>query len=82
MLVKMESATATNPINNDLKNLEVGIRESQSDGPSKKRAKSSTSNVWNFFTKIGVGNDGIERARCNACKQEYKARGNYMQHHH
>ena len=70
----MEFATANNPVNNDLENLEVEIGESQSDEPSKKRAKSTTSDVWNFFTKLG-GKDGIERARCNACKQEYKVGG-------
>ena len=71
----MEFAIANNLVNNDLENLEVGIGESQSDEPSKKKAKSATSDVWNFFTKLGVGKDGIERARCNACKQEYKAGG-------
>ena len=66
----MESASATpnNPVNNDVENLEVEIGKSQSDEPSKKRAKSTTSNIWNFFTKLGVRKDGIERAGCNACK--------------
>ncbi|EOY16179.1 T6D22.19-like protein [Theobroma cacao] len=37
-----------------------------------KRAKKETSNVWNYFTKIGKKQDRVERATCNGCKTEYK----------
>ena len=55
--------------------MEVGIGESQLEKPSHKKSKSTTSDCWNFFTKIGVGKDGVERTRCNACKKEYKVGG-------
>nr|GMC55621.1 zinc finger BED domain-containing protein RICESLEEPER 2-like [Ipomoea batatas] len=35
-----------------------------------KRAKSTTSDVWKSFTKIGMV-DGKEKARCNGCQKEY-----------
>ncbi|KAJ1390052.1 Zinc finger, BED-type [Sesbania bispinosa] len=35
-----------------------------------KRLKTFTSEVWKHFTKIGV-KDGKEKAKCNACGQEY-----------
>ena len=35
-----------------------------------KKAKTTTSEVWNYFSKVGV-KDGKEKAKCNACGQEY-----------
>ena len=38
---------------------------------NKKKKKLSSSDVWKFFTKIGVCEDGKERAKCNGCNQKY-----------
>ena len=38
--------------------------------PQIKRAKTLTSNVWNYFMKIGVGKDGKEKCKCKACGKE------------
>nr|GMD22414.1 zinc finger BED domain-containing protein RICESLEEPER 2-like [Ipomoea batatas] len=46
------------------------IEQPNSEEPKPKRAKSTTSDVWKSFTKIGVV-DGKERARCNGCQKEY-----------
>ncbi|XP_019418623.1 PREDICTED: zinc finger BED domain-containing protein RICESLEEPER 2-like [Lupinus angustifolius] len=66
----------SNPINidNEMNDVEDEIQESQSVefGKSNKRPKSLTSNVWKSFAKIGVADDGIERAKCNSCKTIYK----------
>jgi len=35
-----------------------------------KKANTSTSEVWKYLTKVGV-KDGKEKAKCNACGQEY-----------
>ncbi|XP_019447197.1 PREDICTED: zinc finger BED domain-containing protein RICESLEEPER 1-like [Lupinus angustifolius] len=57
-----------------MEDVEDDIQESQSVelGKSNKRSKSLTSDVWKSFTKIGVGDDGIERAKCNGCKTIYR----------
>ena len=39
--------------------------------PKTKKAKALTSNVWNFFVKIGVDKDGKEKCKCKACGKEY-----------
>ncbi|CAL0327736.1 unnamed protein product [Lupinus luteus] len=66
----------SNPTNidNETEDVEDDIQESQSVelGKSNKRSKSLTSNVWKSFTKIGVGDDEIERAKCNGCKTIYR----------
>ncbi|KAF1872059.1 hypothetical protein Lal_00012280 [Lupinus albus] len=66
----------SNPINVDnvMEDAEDKIQESQSVEmvKSNKRPKSLTSDVWKSFTKIGVADDGIERAKCNGCKTIYK----------
>ena len=36
-----------------------------------KKAKTLTSNVWNFFVKIGVSKDGKEKYKCKTCGNEY-----------
>nr|GME03452.1 zinc finger BED domain-containing protein RICESLEEPER 2-like [Ipomoea batatas] len=46
------------------------IEQPNSEEPKPKRAKSTTSDVWKSFTKIGMV-DGKERARCNGCQKEY-----------
>nr|GMC52799.1 zinc finger BED domain-containing protein RICESLEEPER 2-like [Ipomoea batatas] len=46
------------------------FEQPNSEEPKPKRAKSTTSDVWKSFTKIGMV-DGKERARCNGCQKEY-----------
>ncbi|XP_057730214.1 zinc finger BED domain-containing protein RICESLEEPER 1-like [Arachis stenosperma] len=41
----------------------------------KKKTKAATSDVWRYFTKFEPGDDGIDRAQCNGCKQKFKAGG-------
>jgi len=38
---------------------------------NKKKEKSTTSEYWKFFTKIGPGEDGKERAQCNGYNKKY-----------
>ncbi|XP_020991198.2 zinc finger BED domain-containing protein RICESLEEPER 2-like [Arachis duranensis] len=45
------------------------------DAPSSKRLRQATSDVWNFFKKLGPDKDGVERAECKGCKKVFKARG-------
>jgi len=46
----------------------VKLRESSSN---KKIDKSTTSDYWKYFTKIGIGDDGKEWVKCNGCNQQY-----------
>jgi len=60
----------------------VELKESS----SKKTDKSTTSDVWNYFTRIGVSDDGKERARCKGCNQKYiigskKFGTSHLKHH-
>ncbi|RYR49487.1 hypothetical protein Ahy_A07g035995 [Arachis hypogaea] len=41
----------------------------------KKKTKATISDVWIYFTKLGPGDDGIDRAQCDGCKQKFKAGG-------
>ncbi|RYR78498.1 hypothetical protein Ahy_A01g003319 [Arachis hypogaea] len=41
----------------------------------KKKTKTTTSDVWRYFTKLGPGDDGIDCAQCDGCKQKFKAGG-------
>ncbi|RYR37383.1 hypothetical protein Ahy_A09g042277 [Arachis hypogaea] len=43
------------------------------DEPSSKRLRPTTSDVWNFFKKLGPDKDGVERAECKGCKKVFKA---------
>ena len=36
-----------------------------------KKAKTLTSNVWNYFVKIWVSKDGKEKCKCRVCGKEY-----------
>ncbi|XP_057755746.1 zinc finger BED domain-containing protein RICESLEEPER 2-like [Arachis stenosperma] len=45
------------------------------DEPSSKRLRPATSDVWNFFEKLGPDKDGVERAECKGCKKVFKAGG-------
>ncbi|RYR34646.1 hypothetical protein Ahy_A10g049619 [Arachis hypogaea] len=42
------------------------------DEPSSKRLRPATSDVWNFFKKLGSDKDGVERAECKGCKKVFK----------
>ncbi|CAL0308162.1 unnamed protein product [Lupinus luteus] len=57
-----------------MEDVENDIQESQSVelGKSKKWSKSLTSDLCKSFTKMGVGDDRIERAKCNGCKAIYR----------
>ncbi|RYR49281.1 hypothetical protein Ahy_A07g035691 [Arachis hypogaea] len=41
----------------------------------KKKTKTTTSDVWRNFTKLGPSDDGIDHAQCDGCKQKFKAGG-------
>ncbi|XP_020963412.1 zinc finger BED domain-containing protein RICESLEEPER 2-like [Arachis ipaensis] len=43
------------------------------DEPSSKRLRPATSDVWNFFKKLGPDKDGVEHAECKGCKKVFKA---------
>nr|GLL21419.1 uncharacterized protein LOC109182641 [Ipomoea trifida] len=46
------------------------VEQPNSEEPKPKRAKSTTFDVWESFTKIGMV-DGKEKAKCNGCGKEY-----------
>ncbi|KAJ1411949.1 Zinc finger, BED-type [Sesbania bispinosa] len=55
--------------------------EVNEDGPKdpkvrSKRARNTSSSVWNYFDKVAVGSDGKERAQCKSCGKEYVSGGN------
>ena len=43
--------------------------EEENDQP--KRQKTNTSDVWSYFEKLGVGNDGKPCVKCNGCGTIY-----------
>ncbi|RYR09749.1 hypothetical protein Ahy_B05g078151 [Arachis hypogaea] len=45
------------------------------DEPSSKRLRPATSDVWNFFKKLGPDKNGVERSECKGCKKVFKAGG-------
>ncbi|KAL4563192.1 hypothetical protein LXL04_027228 [Taraxacum kok-saghyz] len=50
--------------------VEVDIEvEGEDDGVKVERER--WSEVWNYFTRLPIGKDGIERAECNKCKKRY-----------
>jgi len=44
-------------------------RDNQTSETDKEKNKISSSDVWKFFTKIGVCENGKERAKCNGCNK-------------
>ena len=38
----------------------------------KKKARLTTTKCWKFYTRIGVGKDGKEKTKCNACGKKKK----------
>ncbi|RYR46743.1 hypothetical protein Ahy_A07g032531 [Arachis hypogaea] len=66
--MKVDGGNATqNPENMERSETTEDIR--------KKKTKATTSDVWRYFTKLGPGDDGIDRAQCDGCKQKFKAGG-------
>lgn len=45
------------------------------ESPTNKRARTCKAECWKVFTKIGLGDDGIPRAKCNGCGEVFKAGG-------
>ncbi|RYR76235.1 hypothetical protein Ahy_A01g000841 [Arachis hypogaea] len=41
----------------------------------KKNTKATTSDVWRYFTKLRLGDDGVKHAQYDGCKQKFKASG-------
>jgi len=39
---------------------------------NKRRDKGVISDCWKYFIRIGVGDDGKEKARCSGCNKKYK----------
>ncbi|KAH7688641.1 Tam3-transposase (Ac family) protein [Dioscorea alata] len=69
----MESASLNQSVNLDEEELEI----TKSGKETSKKPK-EFSDVWNFFIKKGVGQDGIQIAECKGCKgckKEYKCGG-------
>ncbi|KAH7688738.1 Tam3-transposase (Ac family) protein [Dioscorea alata] len=66
----MESASLNQSVNLDEEELE----STKSCKETSKKPK-EFSDVWNFFIKKGVGQDGIQIAECKGCKKEYKCGG-------
>ena len=58
-------------VNDDEIEVEDVEKEYKFVEPDKKKTKSTTFDCWKFFTKIGVGKDGKEKAKCNACGKPY-----------
>ncbi|XP_075489251.1 uncharacterized protein LOC142528079 isoform X2 [Primulina tabacum] len=53
---------------------EIGNNKHGQEEATSKKPK-EYSNVWNYFTKKEIGQDGIQRGECKACKKEYKCGG-------
>ncbi|RYR62166.1 hypothetical protein Ahy_A04g019551 [Arachis hypogaea] len=68
--LKYDSETVSNLVTTGV-GFEVALVEV--DEPSSKRLRPPTSDVWNFFKKLGPIKDGVERAECKGCKKVSKA---------
>ncbi|KAH7677493.1 Tam3-transposase (Ac family) protein [Dioscorea alata] len=66
----MESASLNQSVNLDEEEL-----ESTKSGKETSKKPKEFSDVWNFFIKKEVGQDGIQIAECKGCKKEYKCGG-------
>ncbi|RYR32820.1 hypothetical protein Ahy_A10g047346 [Arachis hypogaea] len=60
---------------NVTQNLENMERSEMEEDIKKKKTKAVTSDVWRYFTKHRPGDDGIDCAQCDGCKQKFKAGG-------
>ncbi|MED6154911.1 hypothetical protein PIB30_000409 [Stylosanthes scabra] len=49
----------------------VSIPPIDVESDSKKRKRANTSSVWDSFTKLGAGDDGKTRSKCNGCGKVY-----------
>ncbi|KAF6146962.1 hypothetical protein GIB67_036681 [Kingdonia uniflora] len=60
--------------------LRIGRRSVGSRPPSKgKQKRQNTSQVWNFFTELPVGDDGIKRCKYNYCQHTYLVKRRALQ---
>jgi len=50
-------------------------RQSETGETVRKKSKATTSHCWRYFTKIRVGKDGKERAKCNGCNKIFVCGG-------
>ncbi|KAH7672025.1 Tam3-transposase (Ac family) protein [Dioscorea alata] len=66
----MESTSLNQSVNLDEEELEI-----TKSGKETSKKQKEFSDVWNFFIKKGVGQDGIQIAECKGCKKEYKCGG-------
>ena len=48
---------------------------SSTSADKKRKERSTSSNVWDSFTNLGVGPDGKIRSKCKGCGKEYVAGG-------
>ncbi|XP_057451882.1 zinc finger BED domain-containing protein RICESLEEPER 2-like [Lotus japonicus] len=64
--------SSANPLNLETEN---SIESPAEVDKNKKRDRSLTSNVWDYFKTIGKGADGKNRAECLACGKQYVCGG-------
>ncbi|XP_057426336.1 zinc finger BED domain-containing protein RICESLEEPER 2-like [Lotus japonicus] len=64
--------SSANPLNLETEN---SIESPAEVDKNKKRDRSLTSNVWDYFKTIGKGSDGKNRAECLACGKQYVCGG-------
>ncbi|RYR49928.1 hypothetical protein Ahy_A07g036457 [Arachis hypogaea] len=60
---------------NATQNPENMERSETTEDIKKKKTKATTSDVRRYFTKLGPGDDVIDRAQCDGCKQKFKVGG-------
>lgn len=78
----MASSTMNESVNMN-SNSELQVLDKQSthsegagdESKTNKRARTLSSSVWNYYTRMGVGDDGKERAQCKACGKDYVCGG-------
>jgi len=75
-ITKIMDDSISKPINGDVDDKPNTItdnvtRDKQTSETDKKKKKLSSSNVWKFFSKIGLCEDGKERAKCNGWNKKY-----------
>ncbi|RYR08318.1 hypothetical protein Ahy_B05g075947 [Arachis hypogaea] len=46
------------------------VAQVEVDEPSSKRARPATSDVWNFFKKLGPDKDGVEHSEYKGCNKK------------
>ena len=59
----------------ETKNQPVASTNVSTSADKKRKERSTTSDVWDSFTNLGVGPDGKIRSKCKGCGKEYVAGG-------